>query len=136
MLVLWCWSEPCILLGNRVYRCLLHILCSFKNMSFDVYIDFVWFTITSMIVLNCSRELRGFGFVKFRYPEDAAVAKQELNHQVIGGREISIVFAEENRKTPQEMRMRTRTRCLIFYILPTSRLGIWNIYDSSDWNLM
>ncbi|KAF2939361.1 hypothetical protein DAI22_03g187400 [Oryza sativa Japonica Group] len=56
-----------------------------------------------------TRELRGFGFVKFRYPEDAAVAKQELNHQVIGGREISIVFAEENRKTPQEMRMRTRT---------------------------
>ncbi|KAF0911921.1 hypothetical protein E2562_012743 [Oryza meyeriana var. granulata] len=56
-----------------------------------------------------TRELRGFGFVKFRYPEDAAVAKQEMNHQVVGGREISIVFAEENRKTPQEMRMRTRT---------------------------
>ena len=56
------------------------------------------------------RELRGFGFVKFRYPEDAAVAKQEMNHQVIGGREISIVYAEENRKTPQEMRMRTRIR--------------------------
>ncbi|KAL6649988.1 hypothetical protein ACP70R_014212 [Stipagrostis hirtigluma subsp. patula] len=56
-----------------------------------------------------TRELRGFGFVKFRYPEDAAVAKQEMNHQVIGGREISIVYAEENRKTPQEMRTRTRT---------------------------
>ncbi|KAG8063294.1 hypothetical protein GUJ93_ZPchr0003g18420 [Zizania palustris] len=55
-----------------------------------------------------TRELRGFGFVKFRYPEDAAVAKQEMNHQIIAGREISIVFAEENRKTPQEMRMRTR----------------------------
>ncbi|RCV44696.1 hypothetical protein SETIT_9G395300v2 [Setaria italica] len=55
-----------------------------------------------------TRELRGFGFVKFRYPEDAAVAKQEMNHQVIGGQEISIVYAEENRKTPQEMRMRTR----------------------------
>ncbi|KAL6878334.1 hypothetical protein ACP4OV_012504 [Aristida adscensionis] len=56
-----------------------------------------------------TRELRGFGFVKFRYPEDAAAAKQEMNHQVIAGREISIVYAEENRKTPQEMRMRTRT---------------------------
>lgn len=55
-----------------------------------------------------TRELRGFGFVKFCYPEDAALAKQEMNHQVIGGREISIVYAEENRKTPQEMRMRTR----------------------------
>nr|CAB3495845.1 unnamed protein product [Digitaria exilis] len=57
-----------------------------------------------------TRELRSFEFVKFRYPEDAAVAKQEMNHQVIGGREISIVYAEENRKTPQEMRFRTRTR--------------------------
>ncbi|KQK21583.1 serine/arginine-rich SC35-like splicing factor SCL28 [Brachypodium distachyon] len=56
-----------------------------------------------------TKELRGFGFVKFRYSEDAAYAKQELNHQVICGREISIVFAEENRKTPQEMRFRTRT---------------------------
>ncbi|KAG7018652.1 Serine/arginine-rich SC35-like splicing factor SCL28 [Cucurbita argyrosperma subsp. argyrosperma] len=49
-------------------------------------------------------EPRGFGFVKFRFAEDAAEAKQQLNHTVIGGREIRIVFAEENRKTPQEMR--------------------------------
>ncbi|XP_022854477.1 serine/arginine-rich SC35-like splicing factor SCL28 [Olea europaea var. sylvestris] len=49
-------------------------------------------------------EPRGFGFVKFRYPEDAAEAKSHLNRTVIGGREIRIVFAEENRKTPQEMR--------------------------------
>ncbi|CAD5162832.1 serine/arginine-rich SC35-like splicing factor SCL28 [Musa acuminata AAA Group] len=53
-------------------------------------------------------EPRGFGFVKFRYAEDAAVAKQHMNHQILGGREISIVYAEENRKTPQEMRMTTR----------------------------
>ncbi|XVF38594.1 hypothetical protein REPUB_Repub20aG0115700 [Reevesia pubescens] len=54
-------------------------------------------------------EPRGFGFVKFRYGEDAAEAKQRMNHQVIGGREIRIVFAEENRKTPQEMRLTGRT---------------------------
>ncbi|XP_072999485.1 serine/arginine-rich SC35-like splicing factor SCL28 isoform X1 [Typha latifolia] len=54
-------------------------------------------------------EPRGFGFVKFRNAEDAAVAKQEMNHQVIGGREISIVFADENRKTPKEMRLNART---------------------------
>ncbi|CAL2227167.1 unnamed protein product [Prunus armeniaca] len=53
-------------------------------------------------------EPRGFGFVKYRYAEDAAEAKQQLNHSVIGGREIRIVFAEENRKTPQEMRTTTR----------------------------
>ncbi|KAJ0975660.1 hypothetical protein J5N97_017625 [Dioscorea zingiberensis] len=53
-------------------------------------------------------EPRGFGFVKFRNPEDASEAKQQMNHQIIGGREISIVFAEENRKTPQEMRVTAR----------------------------
>uniref|UniRef100_A0A2N9EGZ9 RRM domain-containing protein n=1 Tax=Fagus sylvatica TaxID=28930 RepID=A0A2N9EGZ9_FAGSY len=53
-------------------------------------------------------EPRGFGFVKYRYAEDAAEAKQQLNHTIIGGREIRIVFAEENRKTPQEMRTTTR----------------------------
>lgn len=54
-------------------------------------------------------EPRGFGFVKFRYPDDAAEAKARLNHSVIGGREIRIVYAEENRKTPQEMRRITRS---------------------------
>ncbi|CAI9118681.1 OLC1v1020279C1 [Oldenlandia corymbosa var. corymbosa] len=54
-------------------------------------------------------EPRGFGFVKFRHSEDAAQAKAQLNHTVIGGREIRIVYAEENRKTPQEMRKLTRT---------------------------
>ncbi|CAI9282144.1 unnamed protein product [Lactuca saligna] len=49
-------------------------------------------------------EPRGFGFVKFCNAEDAAEAKHQLNHCVIGGREIAIVFAEENRKTPREMR--------------------------------
>ncbi|KMZ60243.1 hypothetical protein ZOSMA_5G01080 [Zostera marina] len=49
-------------------------------------------------------EPRGFGFVKFHDPDDAAEAKYQMDHQLVGGREITIVFAEENRKTPQEMR--------------------------------
>ncbi|XP_057961383.1 serine/arginine-rich SC35-like splicing factor SCL28 [Malania oleifera] len=53
-------------------------------------------------------EPRGFGFVKFRNGEDAAEAKYHLNHTIICGREIAIVFAEENRKTPQEMRTNPR----------------------------
>ncbi|KAB5537430.1 hypothetical protein DKX38_014963 [Salix brachista] len=55
-------------------------------------------------------EPRGFGFVKYRYGEDAAEAKQQMDHKSIGGREIRIVFAEENRKTPQEMCRTIRTR--------------------------
>ena len=58
--------------------------------------------------------------MKFRYGEDAAEAKQRMDHQVIGGREIRIVFAEENRKTPQEMRRSSHTRChslLLYYVV-------------------
>lgn len=33
-----------------------------------------------------------------------------MDHKTIGGREIRIVFAEENRKTPQEMRRTTHVR--------------------------
>ena len=63
-------------------------------------------------------EPRGFGFVKYRYADDAAEAKQQLNHSIIGGREIRVVFAEENRKTPKEMRIITRSRypsCLLVF---------------------
>ncbi|GLJ29788.1 hypothetical protein SUGI_0588340 [Cryptomeria japonica] len=57
-----------------------------------------------------SGEPRGFGFVKYANPDDAAEAKHYMNHQVINGREISIVFAEENRKNPDEMRLKSRKR--------------------------
>lgn len=59
---------------------------------------------------NYFREPRGFAFVKFRFPEDAAEAKDRLNNKIVGGREIRIVYAEENRKTPKEMRMSTHIR--------------------------
>ncbi|XP_024535223.1 serine/arginine-rich SC35-like splicing factor SCL33 [Selaginella moellendorffii] len=41
-------------------------------------------------------------------PEDAARAKHHMDRQVLGGREITVVFAEENRKKPSEMRMKSR----------------------------
>lgn len=50
--------------------------------------------------------------MKFRYAEDAAEAKAHLNNTVIGGRDIRIVFAEDNRKTPREMRKVLSTRCI------------------------
>lgn len=73
--------------------------------------------VTSVIVYCVTREPRGFGFVKFRYAEDAAEAKQQMNHTVIGGREIRIVFAEENRKTPHEMRVSERVSDRVRYDL-------------------
>ncbi|KAG0613646.1 hypothetical protein M758_6G118600 [Ceratodon purpureus] len=56
------------------------------------------------------RQPRGFGFIQFLEPRDAAEAQYQLDHQLISGREITVVFAEENRKKPQEMRTKERVR--------------------------
>ncbi|CAD5173920.1 unnamed protein product, partial [Musa acuminata subsp. malaccensis] len=53
-------------------------------------------------------EPRGFGFVQYVDPADAADAKYHMDRQVLLGRELTVVFAEENRKKPLEMRARQR----------------------------
>ncbi|KAK6925789.1 RNA recognition motif domain [Dillenia turbinata] len=55
-------------------------------------------------------EPRGFGFVQYVDPADAAEAKYQMDGQIFHGRELTVVFAEENRKKPVEMRQRERTR--------------------------
>ncbi|KAL6326963.1 hypothetical protein AAG906_012647 [Vitis piasezkii] len=54
-------------------------------------------------------EPRGFGFVQYVDPADAAEAKYQMDGQVLLGRELTVVFAEENRKRPVDMRARERT---------------------------
>nr|VDC70935.1 unnamed protein product [Brassica rapa] len=51
---------------------------------------------------------RGFGFVQFVDPADAAEAKYQMDGYHLLGRELTVVFAEENRKQPTEMRARER----------------------------
>nr|XP_051186385.1 uncharacterized protein LOC127300326 [Lolium perenne] len=46
-----------------------------------------------------ARELGGFGFVKFCHLESAAYDKQEINHQIIRGRDITIVFPRRTEKS-------------------------------------
>ncbi|GAA0184687.1 RNA splicing factor [Lithospermum erythrorhizon] len=53
-------------------------------------------------------EPRGFGFVQYLEPDDAAEAKHVMDGQVFQGRQLTVVFAEENRKKPTEMRYRER----------------------------
>ncbi|KAJ9554872.1 hypothetical protein OSB04_009486 [Centaurea solstitialis] len=55
-------------------------------------------------------EPRGFGFVQYLDPDDAAEAKYQMDGQILLGRELTVVFAEENRKKPSEMRARERFR--------------------------
>ncbi|KAG9456394.1 hypothetical protein H6P81_000902 [Aristolochia fimbriata] len=57
-----------------------------------------------------TREPRGFGFVQFVDPADAAEAKYQMDGQILMGRELTVVFAEENRKKPSDMRARERVR--------------------------
>ncbi|KAL3649324.1 Arginine/serine-rich splicing factor scl25a transcript I [Castilleja foliolosa] len=55
-----------------------------------------------------SGEPRGFGFIQYVDPADAAAAQYEMDGQLLSGREVTVVFAEENRKKPTEMRARER----------------------------
>ncbi|KAK9068570.1 hypothetical protein SSX86_012685 [Deinandra increscens subsp. villosa] len=55
-------------------------------------------------------EPRGFGFVQYLDPDDAADAKYQMDGQILLGRELTVVFAEENRKKPSDMRARERFR--------------------------
>lgn len=78
-----------------------------------------------MIFLLCwvrCREPRGFGFVQYFDPNDAADAKYYMDGQVILGREVAVVFAQENRKKPAEMR--TRERFAACFFAPTRSLSL------------
>lgn len=55
-------------------------------------------------------EPRGFGFIQYVDPADASEAKHHMDGYVLLGRELTVVFAEENRKKPADMRARERGR--------------------------
>jgi len=54
-----------------------------------------------------SQKPRGFAFIEYATPEMAREAKMEMNRFVIKGHALEVVFAQERRKTPNEMRVRT-----------------------------
>ncbi|GLJ04950.1 hypothetical protein SUGI_0007660 [Cryptomeria japonica] len=61
-------------------------------------------------------EPRGFGFVQYMDPVDAAEAKYYMDRQMFHGREITVVFAEERRKKPDDMRRREIIRHRVDYV--------------------
>lgn len=77
------------------------------------------------IICFC-REPRGFGFVQFVDPADAADAKYHVDGQILLGRELTVVFAEENRKKPTEMRARERRWALHPCLVYPCQLWIWS----------
>jgi RNA recognition motif-containing protein len=54
-----------------------------------------------------SQQAKGFAFIEYATPEMAREARAEMDRFVIRGRQLEVVFAQERRKTPNEMRMRS-----------------------------
>lgn len=53
-----------------------------------------------------SQKPKGFAFIEYATPEAAAEARDEMNKFLIKGMELEVVYAQEKRKTPNEMRGR------------------------------
>jgi FUS-interacting serine-arginine-rich protein 1 len=54
-----------------------------------------------------SQQPKGFAFIEYANPEMALEAREEMDRFKIKGRELEVVFAQERRKTPGEMRGRS-----------------------------
>ena len=54
-----------------------------------------------------SRQPKGFAFVEYATKEEATEAKNEMNRFLIKGRHLEVLFAQEKRKTPGEMKGRS-----------------------------
>lgn len=53
-----------------------------------------------------SQQPKGFAFVEYSNLREAVEAREEMDRFVMKGRELEVVFAQERRKTPDEMRSR------------------------------
>lgn len=56
-----------------------------------------------------SQQPKGFAFIEYADPDMAREAREEMDRFKVKGRELEVVFAQERRKTPNEMRGRTGT---------------------------
>ncbi|KAL7469211.1 hypothetical protein ACHAXS_009464 [Conticribra weissflogii] len=53
-----------------------------------------------------SNQPKGFAFIEYASPEMAREARDEMDRFLMKGRELEVVYAQEKRKTPNEMRGR------------------------------
>jgi FUS-interacting serine-arginine-rich protein 1 len=53
-----------------------------------------------------SQQPKGFAFVEYSNLREAVEAREEMDRFIMKGRELEVVFAQERRKTPDEMRSR------------------------------
>ena len=53
-----------------------------------------------------SQQPKGFAFIEYATPQMASEARDEMDKFLMKGRELEVVYAQEKRKTPNEMRGR------------------------------
>ena len=53
-----------------------------------------------------SKQQKGFAFVEFANHEDAREARDEMDKFIMKGKMLEVVFAQESRKSPHEMKGR------------------------------
>jgi RNA recognition motif-containing protein len=53
-----------------------------------------------------SQQPKGFAFIEYATAEMAREAREEMDRFIIRGRELEVVYAQEKRKSPNEMRSR------------------------------
>ncbi|ONL98421.1 Serine/arginine-rich SC35-like splicing factor SCL33, partial [Zea mays] len=57
-----------------------------------------------------TQQFRGFGFVEYVDLEDASNAKHYMDGQIVLGRKLRVVYAQDVRKSPSAMRLRAIER--------------------------
>jgi hypothetical protein len=74
--------------------------------------------------LSLCRKPKPFAFIEFINYEDARDAKEEMDRRDFHGRQIDVVFAQERRKTPDQMRVRDGPLPVrpVFLFLHTTKL--------------
>ncbi|KAF7116019.1 hypothetical protein RHSIM_RhsimUnG0042200 [Rhododendron simsii] len=83
------------------------------------------YCLTLLSVIDLQGEPRGFAFVQFVDPYEAAEAQYHMNRAIFAGREITVVVAAETRKRPEEMRRRSCVRVTSGYGGRQSRYGMF-----------
>eukprot|EP00638_Chattonella_subsalsa_P017633 CAMPEP_0117831034 /NCGR_PEP_ID=MMETSP0949-20121206/8858_1 /TAXON_ID=44440 /ORGANISM="Chattonella subsalsa, Strain CCMP2191" /LENGTH=126 /DNA_ID=CAMNT_0005672173 /DNA_START=32 /DNA_END=408 /DNA_ORIENTATION=- len=94
-------NEGCsLLVRNLSYRTrnedLRYVFGKFGDLR-DVYIPRDYYT----------QEPRGFAFVEYVDPRDASDAREDMDGYQLDGRELAVIFAQDRRKRPEEMRTLT-----------------------------
>lgn len=90
-----------------------YLICNFRLVTegFVNMLMFICILCVKMLPISfLCREPRGFAFVQFVDPYEAAEAQYHMNRAIFAGREITVVVAAETRKRPEEMRRRSSVR--------------------------